>query len=70
MVAETIQTNQDAVLSAAEEVVTRAAMEASLGEITSPPKQIFLRASRSWWGRDARRANHDDSNVVWCRNRR
>ncbi len=72
MVADTIQvnSNQEAVLSAAEEVVTRAAMEASLEQITERPRQIFLRDTRSWWGRDARRTTVDNSNVVWCRAKR
>lgn len=69
MVAETIQTKVD-VISAAQEVVTKAAVEASLGEITAPPKQLYVRGERAWWGRDIKKSNQDDSNVVWCRARR
>lgn len=66
-----VDTNQDAVLSAAEEVVSRAAMEASLGMLTTtPPKQLYMRGDRSWWGRDGRKNTLDDSQVVWCRTRR
>lgn len=61
---------QEAVLNAAEEVVSRAAMAAFLEKITDRPRQLYLRGTRTWWGHDARRTSCSETNVVWCRDRR